>query len=164
VVSFLLSGLVGLDSDFHLVFVPHHHRHGEHEQGFSHWRFSMTTTHLHSDSGCIFCKIIAGKIPSKVVFEDEEIYAFHDIHPWAPVHFLMIPKIHIASLAQVSEAHTGLLGRMMTLAPKLALQEGCNPYPKGGFRILSNTGDEGGQEVQHLHFHVIGGPRPWLKG
>jgi histidine triad (HIT) family protein len=124
----------------------------------------MTVTHLHSDSDCIFCKIIAGKIPSKVVYEDEEIYAFHDIHPWAPVHFLMIPKTHIASLAQVGVEHAGLLGRMMTLAPKLALQEGCNPYPRGGFRILSNTGDEGGQEVQHLHFHVIGGPRPWLKG
>lgn len=124
----------------------------------------MTATHSNSDSDCIFCKIIAGKIPSKVVYEDEEIYAFHDIHPWAPVHFLMIPKAHIASLAQVGEVHAGLLGRMMTLAPKLALQEGCNPYPQGGFRILSNTGDEGGQEVQHLHFHVIGGPRPWLKG
>jgi histidine triad (HIT) family protein len=124
----------------------------------------MTTTPLHSDPDCIFCKIIAGKIPSKVVYEDEEIYAFHDIHPWAPVHFLMIPKAHIASLAHVSVAHAGLLGRMMTLAPKLALQEGCNPYPHGGFRVLTNTGDEGGQEVQHLHFHVIGGPRPWLKG
>ncbi len=124
----------------------------------------MTATHSHSDLDCIFCKIIAGKIPSKKVYEDEEIYAFHDIHPWAPVHFLMIPKTHIASLAQVGDVHRGLLGRMMTLAPKLALQEGCNPYPQGGFRVLSNTGDEGGQEVQHLHFHVIGGPRPWLKG
>ncbi len=124
----------------------------------------MTTTPLHSDPDCIFCKIIAGKIPSKKVYEDEEVYAFHDIHPWAPVHFLMIPKNHIASLAQVGEAHVGLLGHMMTLAPQLALQEGCNPYPQGGFRILSNTGDEGGQEVQHLHFHVIGGPRPWIKG
>ena len=124
----------------------------------------MTTTSLHSDPDCIFCKIIAGKIPSKKVYEDEEVYAFHDIHPWAPVHFLMIPKNHIASLAQVGEAHVGLLGRMMTLAPRLALQEGCNPYPQGGFRILSNAGDEGGQEVQHLHFHVIGGPRPWVKG
>ena len=124
----------------------------------------MTASHLHSDSNCIFCKIIAGQIPSEKVYEDEEIFAFHDIHPWAPVHFLMIPKTHIASLAQVDEAQEGLLGRMMTLAPKLALQEGCNPYPNGGFRILSNTGVEGGQEVQHLHFHVIGGPRPWLKG
>jgi histidine triad (HIT) family protein len=124
----------------------------------------MTATHVHSDPTCIFCKIIAGQIPSKKVYEDEEIYAFHDIHPWAPVHFLMIPKTHIASLAQVDEVHAGLLGRMLTLAPKLALQEGCNPYPKGGFRVLTNTGDEGGQEVQHLHFHVIGGPRPWLKG
>ncbi len=124
----------------------------------------MTTTPLHSDPDCIFCKIIAGKIPSKKVYEDEEIYAFHDIHPWAPVHFLMIPKTHITSLAHVGAEHVGLLGRMMTLAPKLAMQEGCNPYPQGGFRILSNTGAEGGQEVQHLHFHVIGGSRPWVKG
>ena len=124
----------------------------------------MTTTPLHSDPDCIFCKIIAGKIPSKKVYEDDDIYAFHDIHPWAPVHFLMIPKNHIASMAHVGAEHAAVLGRMMTLIPQLALQEGCNPYPQGGFRIVGNTGDEGGQEVPHLHFHVIGGPRPWIKG
>jgi histidine triad (HIT) family protein len=116
------------------------------------------------DPTCIFCKIIAGGIPSRKVFEDDEIYAFHDIHPWAPVHFLLIPKAHITSLAQVDVQHQALLGRMLMLAPKLALQEGCRPYPQGGFRILCNTGAEGGQEVQHLHLHVMGGPRPWLKG
>ena len=116
------------------------------------------------DADCLFCKIVAGKIPSKVVYQDDEIFVFHDIHPWAPVHFLMIPKVHIPSLAHVGEAHVGLLGRMMVLASKLALQEGCNPYPDGGFRLLSNTGAEGGQEVHHLHIHVMGGPRPWLKG
>ncbi|AEG91914.1 histidine triad nucleotide-binding protein [Ramlibacter tataouinensis] len=117
-----------------------------------------------SDPQCLFCKIVEGKIPSRKVYEDEEILAFHDIHPWAPVHFLMIPKAHIPSMAQVEPQHAALLGRLMTLAPRLALQEGCNPYPAGGFRMVVNTGAEGGQEVPHLHVHVMGGPRPWLKG
>ena len=117
-----------------------------------------------SDPNCIFCKIVEGKIPSKKVYEDDDMLVFHDIHPWAPVHFLMVPKEHIASLAQVEERHAGLLGRMMTLAPRLAQQEGCRPYPEGGHRVVINTGNEGGQEVQHLHIHVMGGPRPWLKG
>ena len=116
------------------------------------------------DPNCIFCKIAAGKIPSKKVYEDEEVLAFHDIHPWAPVHFLLIPKQHIASLAHVEGSHAALLGKMMSLVPRRAQQEGCRPYPQGGFRLVCNTGDDGGQEVKHLHFHVIGGPRPWLKG
>jgi histidine triad (HIT) family protein len=124
----------------------------------------MSAEIVQSSPDCLFCKIVAGKIPSKVVYQDEELFVFHDIHPWAPVHFLMIPKMHIPSMAHVGPEQAGLLGRMMALAPSLAMQEGCNPYPQGGFRILSNTGAEGGQEVQHLHFHVIGGPRPWLKG
>jgi len=117
-----------------------------------------------TDPNCIFCKIAAGTIPSRKVYEDDEILAFHDIHPWAPVHFLMVPKAHIASMAQLTAEHAPLLGRMMTLAPKLALQEGCRPYPEGGWRVVINTGDDGGQEVHHLHIHVFGGPRPWLKG
>ena len=117
-----------------------------------------------ADPNCLFCKIAASKIPSKIVYEDAEIFAFHDIHPWAPVHFLMIPKTHIPSFAQIDAEHVGLLGRMMVLAPKLAVQEGCRPYPQGGFRVVANTGSEGGQEVHHLHIHVMGGPRPWLKG
>ena len=116
------------------------------------------------DPNCLFCKIAAGKIPSKMVYQDDELFAFHDIHPWAPVHFLMIPKLHVPSMAQVTEEHVGLLGRMLVLASKLAQQEGCNPYPAGGFRIVTNTGKEGGQEVHHLHIHVMGGPRPWLRG
>ena len=125
-------------------------------------RPTMTTpTH---DPNCLFCKIVAGQIPSKKVYEDDELLAFHDIHPWAPVHFLMIPKAHIPSMAQVGPEHEALLGRIMVLAPRLALEQGCNPYPAGGFRIVVNTGAEGGQEVQHLHIHVMGGPRPWLKG
>lgn len=113
---------------------------------------------------CLFCKIARGIIPSRIVYEDDDIFAFHDIHPWAPVHFLMIPKQHIASMAQAGPAHAALLGRMMVLAPQLALTQGCQPYPEGGFRILTNTGAQGGQEVHHLHLHVMGGPRPWLKG
>jgi len=116
------------------------------------------------DPDCLFCKIIEGKIPSRKVYEDDDIFVFHDIHPWAPVHFLMVPKKHIDSLAQVDATHTDLLGRMMVLAPRLALQEGCKPYPEGGFRIVANTGAEGGQEVHHMHWHVMGGPRPWLRG
>jgi histidine triad (HIT) family protein len=107
---------------------------------------------------------VAGKIPSRVVYQDDEIFVFHDINPWAPVHFLMIPKLHIPSMAHLGPEHAALMGRIMVLAPKLALQEGCNPYPEGGFRLLSNTGDEGRQEVHHLHIHVMGGPRPWLRG
>lgn len=124
----------------------------------------MTEKIVQSDPDCIFCKIVAGLIPSKVVYQDEELFVFNDIHPWAPVHFLVIPKMHIPSMAQVGPEHAELLGRMMTLAPQLAVQEGCNPYPEGGFRMLCNTGAQGGQEVHHLHIHVMGGPRPWLKG
>ncbi|WP_310646924.1 histidine triad nucleotide-binding protein [Limnohabitans sp.] len=117
-----------------------------------------------TDLNCIFCKIIAGQIPSRKVYEDDEVFAFHDINPWAPVHFLIIPKLHIPSMAHATLEHEGLLGRMMLLAPKLALQEGARPYPEGGFRIVTNTGAEGGQEVHHMHWHVMGGPRPWLRG
>lgn len=122
------------------------------------------TNARHHDPDCIFCKIAAGQIPAKKVHEDDDILAFHDIQPWAPVHFLLIPKQHIPSMAQVGPEHAALLGRMMALAPQLAMTQGCRPYPEGGFRILCNTGGDGGQEVHHLHIHVIGGPRPWRKG
>ena len=113
---------------------------------------------------CIFCKIAAGQITSNKVYEDEDIFAFHDINPWAPVHFLIIPKRHITSMAALTEADAALMGKIMTLAPKLAMEQGCEPYPEGGFRVVINTGEQGGQEVHHLHVHVIGGPRPWKKG
>ena len=116
------------------------------------------------DPNCIFCKIVAGAIPARKVYEDDELFAFHDIKPWAPGHFLIIPKLHIPSMAHLEPAHAGLMGRLMTLAPRLAQEQGCKPYPQGGFRIVANTGDEGGQEVHHLHVHVMGGPRPWLRG
>ena len=121
-------------------------------------------TAMQHDPNCLFCKIALGQIPSRKVYQDDDIVGFHDIHPWAPVHFLLIPKQHVPSLAQVTDAHAALLGRMLVLAPRLALQEGCRPYPDGGHRVVINTGREGGQEVHHLHVHVIGGPRPWLKG
>jgi histidine triad (HIT) family protein len=116
------------------------------------------------DPDCIFCKIVEGTIPSRKVYEDDDMIAFHDIRPWAPVHILLVPKRHVPSLEQVTEADAPLLGKMLALAPKLALQEGATPYPQGGHRVVINTGDIGGQEVHHLHLHVIGGPRPWLKG
>jgi histidine triad (HIT) family protein len=118
-----------------------------------------------SDPNCIFCKIVAGAIPSRKVYEDDDVFAFHDISPAAPIHFMIVPKPHIASMASLSSADdAALMGRIMLLAPRLAAEQGCRPYPEGGFRIVINTGAEGGQEVHHLHVHVMGGPRPWLKG
>lgn len=115
---------------------------------------------MHRDPGCIFCKIIAGEIPSRLVYEDEDIMAFHDVRPAAPVHFLIVPKKHIASMAHVGADDEALIARMMVLAPRLALEQGCLPYPQGGFRMVINTGEHGGQEVHHLHIHVMGGARP----
>lgn len=112
------------------------------------------------DPNCIFCKIIAGQIPSKKVYEDEELFAFHDIRPHAPVHFMIVPKLHIASLNEATAEHQALLGRILTLAPKLAREQGA----ANGFRTVINTGVDGGQEVYHLHVHVMGGPRPWHVG
>ena len=102
---------------------------------------------------CIFCRIIRGEIPGRLLFDDEDLIALHDIHPVAPVHFMLIPKLHIESLAHAEEAHQALLGKMMVLAPRLAEKEGLNE----GFRTIINTGRTGGQEVMHLHMHVIGG-------
>lgn len=109
---------------------------------------------------CIFCRIVAGEIPAKKALEDDELVVFHDIAPWAPVHLLVIPKEHVGSLAEVEERHEPLLGRMLALAPKLMRDHGVS----NGFRVVVNTGADGGQEVPHLHVHVMGGPRPWAKG
>lgn len=111
---------------------------------------------------CIFCKLVAGHIPAKKVYEDEEFLAFHDIKPAAPVHFLIIPKDHVATLADCEQDRAAMLGRMMALAPRLAREQGCGyDGHDGGFRTVINTGPGGGQEVYHLHVHVLGGPRPW---
>ena len=116
---------------------------------------------------CIFCKIAAKQIPSKTIYEDDDVIAFHDINPAAPVHFLIVPKQHVATLADCGEQHAALLGKMNLLAPKLAQQLGCgyqtdaDGNKTGGFKTLFNTGPDGGQEVYHLHMHVIGGAHPW---
>ena len=107
---------------------------------------------MNADPDCIFCKIVAGQIPARKVFEDEELLAFHDIHPWAPVHVLVIPKPHIASLADVGPEHDALLGRMLGLAPRLMKQLGVD----NGFRTVINTGRDGGQEV-HSPAHARAG-------
>ena len=104
-------------------------------------------------SDCLFCKIARGEIPCSKVYEDDEVLAFHDIHPAAPVHFMLIPKLHLDSLMQAEDAHAALLGKMLLLAPMLAKEQGLN----NGFRTVINTGKGGGQEVFHFHIHVIGG-------
>ncbi len=115
---------------------------------------------MHTDPNCIFCKIVEGKIAAKKAYEDDEILAFHDIHPWAPVHILVIPKRHIESMVDVTEADAPLLGRMMAVTPRLMRELGVT----NGYRHVMNTGRDGMQEVMHLHLHAMGGPRPWLKG
>ena len=91
------------------------------------------------DPNCLFCKIIAGQIPSKKVYEDEQVFAFHDIHPWAPVHFLIVPKLHLPSMASATPEHAGLLGHMMLLAPRLAIEQGCNHALQGDLVGFSQT-------------------------
>lgn len=118
-------------------------------------------------SECIFCKIVAKQIPAKVIYEDEDVLAFHDINPAAPVHFLIIPKEHIATLSNCEARHAAVLGKMSLLAARLAKEQGCGyeddgqGKQSGGYKTLVNIGPDGGQEVYHLHMHVIGGPHPW---
>lgn len=104
-------------------------------------------------SNCIFCKIIRGEIPSRRVYEDDEVIAFHDINPLAPVHFMIVPKQHVDSLAHVDATHQDVLGKIMVLADRLAREQGCND----GFRTIINTGRVARQDVFHLHVHIIGG-------
>lgn len=103
---------------------------------------------------CIFCQIASGKIPSDIVYQDKEIVAFRDINPKAPVHILIIPKKHIASLKQQSQSDTALVGRMVAVASRLAKDEGV---AEKGYRLVINCGKEGGQLVPHLHMHLLGG-------
>jgi histidine triad (HIT) family protein len=104
-------------------------------------------------SDCLFCKILAGDIPSTKVFEDEQIYVFKDIYPKADVHLLVIPKQHIARLDEAKPEHADLLAHMMLSLPQLATSQGLDT----GFRTIINTGPGGGQEVDHLHIHILGG-------
>jgi histidine triad (HIT) family protein len=116
---------------------------------------------------CLFCKIAAKQIPASVVYEDAELLAFKDIKPAAPVHLLIIPKRHFNTLSDCSDSDATLLGKMLALAPKLAAEFGCavtydtDGTPGGGYKALVNSGPDGGQEVYHLHLHMVGGPRPW---
>ena len=105
---------------------------------------------------CIFCKIVRGEVPSKKIYEDDEILGFHDIRPLAPVHFMLVPKKHIASLADATAEDSGVLGRILTLSGKLAREQGSLE----GYRVIVNSGRIGRQDVMHLHIHVIGGPEP----
>ncbi len=107
---------------------------------------------MDEQNDCIFCKIVQAAIPAQKIFEDDDVIAFNDINPVAPMHFLIIPKIHVASLMACEEPHQQLLGKMLLLAPALAKKQGCTD----GFRTIINTGTVGGQEVYHLHIHVIG--------
>jgi histidine triad (HIT) family protein len=105
---------------------------------------------------CIFCKIGRGEIPAKKAYEDEDVVAFHDIHPQRPLHLLVIPKKHIESLAHVVPEDQAVLGKMLLLAHQLAAENGSQE----GFRSIINTGRVGGQEVMHVHMHIVGGPDP----
>ena len=102
---------------------------------------------------CLFCKIIAGDIPSKKAYEDEQVYAFYDIDPQAPVHILIIPKEHIASAAQITAENSAVVAHIFEVAAKLSQELGL----KDGFRVVTNCGDSAGQSVKHLHFHLLGG-------
>lgn len=108
-------------------------------------------------SDCIFCRIARGEIPSKKLYEDEDIFAFHDINPQAPVHFMVIPKQHIASLNEADPSHQAVLGKLMAKLGELARSQGLTD----GFRTIINTGRIGRQEVYHLHVHILGGPEPF---
>ena len=110
-------------------------------------------------SDCLFCRIARGEVPSRKVHEDDHVLVFHDIHPAAPVHLLMIPKTHVDSLLSGGPEHQALFGKLLMLAPRVARENGCT----NGFRVVINNGPDGGQEVPHLHLHILGGPRPWKR-
>lgn len=105
-------------------------------------------------SDCLFCKIIAGEIPSSKVYEDENVYAFNDISPEAPVHVLIVPKKHIASANDITKENAGIISEIFLAAKKIAEEKGI---AESGYRIVNNCGEDGGQTVKHLHFHLIGG-------
>ena len=102
---------------------------------------------------CLFCKIIAGDIPSTKVYEDDLVYAFRDIAPQAPTHILVIPKVHIGSVNEVTAENSGVVAHIFEIIPQIAEAEGLT----GGYRVVSNCGPDAGQTVHHLHFHILGG-------
>ena len=107
------------------------------------------------DPDCLFCRIAAGKAPARILYQDQEIVAFHDSHPVAPVHILLIPRKHLASVAQAEETDAALLGKLMLTAADIAGREGL----EGGFRLVTNSGPQAGQSIYHLHVHLLGGRR-----
>ena len=106
-------------------------------------------------TNCLFCKIIAGDIPSTKVYEDDLVLAFRDIAPQAPTHILVIPKAHIASVAEINEENSQVVAHIFRIIPQIAKAEGL----EGGYRVVSNCGDDAGQTVHHLHFHILGGKK-----
>ena len=109
---------------------------------------------------CIFCKIVRGEIPSRKVYEDDDMLAFHDINPSAPVHFMVVPKIHVDNLYDADLKYQALLGKMLGTIGQMAREQGLID----GFRVVINNGRVGRQEVYHLHVHVMGGPEPLVAG
>ena len=105
-------------------------------------------------SDCLFCKIINGEIPSSKVYEDDKVYAFNDIDPQAPVHFLVVPKTHISSALEIDDSNEDIIGHVFKVVAKLAKDMG---FDKKGYRIVNNCGEDGGQTVGHIHFHVLAG-------
>ena len=104
---------------------------------------------------CPFCRIAAGKAPAQILYQDQEMIVFHDSHPVAPVHVLLVPRRHLTSIAEAKDGDAALLGRLMLTAADIARKE----HLDGGFRLLTNSGPQGGQSIDHLHFHLLGGRR-----
>ena len=113
---------------------------------------------------CLFCRIVRSEVESRKVYEDAEVIAFVDINPMAPLHILIVPKRHIAMLSDATAEDMILLGKMMLLAPTIVKEQGFCPGADGGFRLMLNNGPDGGQEIPHIHLHVMAGPRPWGRG
>ena len=107
---------------------------------------------MHRDPDCLFCKIIAGEIPSNKVYEDEHCYAFYDIEPQAPVHFLVVPKEHISGAGEITEDNAAIVAHCFAAIARICRELGCESY-----RVVNNCGDQAGQTVKHLHFHVLSG-------
>lgn len=104
---------------------------------------------------CLFCSIIKGEIPSKKLYEDEVCYAFADINPQAPVHCLIVPKVHITSADEITAENADIVAHIFSVIPKIAAEAGL----KGGYRVITNVGEDGCQSVKHLHFHLVGGKK-----
>ena len=115
-----------------------------------------------ADDGCLFCRIVTGEVPARLAYEDDEVIAFHDVAPRSPTHVLIIPRRHIASVAELTDADAPLVGRMVAVANEVARREGI---AEQGYRLVSNVGPWGGQTVYHLHLHLMGGrPFTWPPG